>query len=311
MSTNLPRNFKGIWIPKEIWLHNELSFFEKCLWAEINSLDDEERGCTASNEYLCKIFNIHEKTLQRGLAKLKSLKFVYVEKFDGRERSLRAPIKDIFVTSDPTPPKQQDTIKDIFVTPEGTDLSTTHIYREKKEEKKESPPIPQGGEDLPKVRSNLGTSEDSKEIVLDLWKRIQNVHPKSKKPDFKKWELDIDRAMKIDCRSKEELFEAIRFAFEESPFWVKVIQSAESLRRNFDKIWTAKKPIENRGTRIQQNMQTALKMKQALSSSGEESLLLIYKESVTNQKTGDSVKMDLPTNTFEEILLTWTGLRKK
>lgn len=52
------RNFKGIWIPKEIWLANELSLQEKVVLVEIDSLDDENKGCYASNKYFADFFNL-------------------------------------------------------------------------------------------------------------------------------------------------------------------------------------------------------------------------------------------------------------
>ena len=99
---NLSRNFKGIWIPREIWLHNELDFFEKMLWAEIDSLDHPEKGCIASNAYLQKFFNVQERTLQRGLSKLKNLGLIRQDSFDGRQRSIKSVLKtshDKFDTS--------------------------------------------------------------------------------------------------------------------------------------------------------------------------------------------------------------------
>ena len=74
-SQDLPRDFKGIWIPKEIWLHQELSIEEKVLLAEIESLDGED-GCFASNEYFTKFFNWRERKLQDHLAKLKNLDLI-------------------------------------------------------------------------------------------------------------------------------------------------------------------------------------------------------------------------------------------
>ena len=35
------RDFKGIWIPKEIWESEQLSIMEKVLFVEIHSLDNE------------------------------------------------------------------------------------------------------------------------------------------------------------------------------------------------------------------------------------------------------------------------------
>lgn len=47
------RKFKGVWIPAEIWLDNELSIQEVVLLAEIDSFSGP-RGCFASNGYLGK-----------------------------------------------------------------------------------------------------------------------------------------------------------------------------------------------------------------------------------------------------------------
>ena len=51
------RNFKGIWIPKEIWLSQELTLQEKVFLVEIDSLDNEE-GCFAGNQYFSDFFGI-------------------------------------------------------------------------------------------------------------------------------------------------------------------------------------------------------------------------------------------------------------
>jgi len=97
------RAFKGIWIPKEIWLDKRLTYFERCLLAEIHSLDDPERGCYASNQYFMEFFNERERKIQEGLSKLKQLGYIVQEKFDGRVRTLRANFnvdKTLFSTSD-------------------------------------------------------------------------------------------------------------------------------------------------------------------------------------------------------------------
>ena len=52
------RQFKGIWIPKEIWLSKDLSFQEKIILVEIDSYDDGEIGCYASNKHFVNNFEI-------------------------------------------------------------------------------------------------------------------------------------------------------------------------------------------------------------------------------------------------------------
>ncbi len=79
----MERAFKGIWIPKEVWLNRELSLREKILIPEIDSLDNEE-GCYASNEYFSNFMNLSERQVQRiiqGLVHKKwiTLKLIYKE----------------------------------------------------------------------------------------------------------------------------------------------------------------------------------------------------------------------------------------
>jgi hypothetical protein len=98
------RDFKGIWIPANVWLDNRLTYFERCLLSEIHSLDGE-KGCFASNEYLCEFFNERERKIQEGIAKLKELGYLYQESFDGRIRVLRTCLnpkndKSLFNTSE-------------------------------------------------------------------------------------------------------------------------------------------------------------------------------------------------------------------
>mgnify|MGYP003553470699 FL=1 len=46
------RDFKGVWIPKEVWLDTRLNALDKVILMEIDSLDQGEKGCYASNEHL-------------------------------------------------------------------------------------------------------------------------------------------------------------------------------------------------------------------------------------------------------------------
>ena len=55
MSEN--RNFKGIWIPKYIWINENLTLQEKVFLVEIDSLDNS-KGCFASNKYFADFFDL-------------------------------------------------------------------------------------------------------------------------------------------------------------------------------------------------------------------------------------------------------------
>jgi len=83
------RDFKGIWIPKEIWESNQLSIMEKVLFVEIHSLDNE-RGCYASNRYFSEFFSVSERQIQTYIALLKSKGFITVTIQNRYERVIRA-----------------------------------------------------------------------------------------------------------------------------------------------------------------------------------------------------------------------------
>ena len=51
------RDFKGVWIAKEIWENTELSWMEKLFITEINSLDGKD-GCYASNKRFAEFFGL-------------------------------------------------------------------------------------------------------------------------------------------------------------------------------------------------------------------------------------------------------------
>jgi hypothetical protein len=86
---SLERDFKGVWIKKEIWLNTNLSLIEKVLIVEIDSLDKSNRGCFASNEYLAKFVQLSEGRVANIISDLKKRDFLIQLFFDGRNRGLR------------------------------------------------------------------------------------------------------------------------------------------------------------------------------------------------------------------------------
>src|ERR1051326_1320460 len=87
------RAFKGVWIPKEIWLSDKLSLMEKVLFVEIHSLDNE-RGCFASNRYFAEFFNISERQITTYISSLKDKGFITVAIRDRNDRTIRTAGKD-------------------------------------------------------------------------------------------------------------------------------------------------------------------------------------------------------------------------
>lgn len=61
---NANRDFKGVWIPKDIWLDAKLSITEKILLVEIDSLCGA-KGCWATNQYFADFLHISKDRVSK------------------------------------------------------------------------------------------------------------------------------------------------------------------------------------------------------------------------------------------------------
>ncbi len=94
MSKFMERKFKGIFIDRELYLDAGLSWTEKILLIEIDSLDNEkEKGCFASNQYLADFLGVKLGSLKNLITKLKKKGLVSEVCFDGRRRGLTTYLK--------------------------------------------------------------------------------------------------------------------------------------------------------------------------------------------------------------------------
>lgn len=72
------RGFKGLWLPAPLLFEESLCPSEKILAIEIDSLDSDGSGCTASNPYLANFLNIPEGSLRKHLYHLRDMKIIKV-----------------------------------------------------------------------------------------------------------------------------------------------------------------------------------------------------------------------------------------
>ena len=84
------RDFKGVWIPKVVWLDSRLSSLDKVILTEIDSLDQGERGCYASNQHIADFCQCSITKVSTSVSKLIELGYLYVQKYDGRQRELKS-----------------------------------------------------------------------------------------------------------------------------------------------------------------------------------------------------------------------------
>lgn len=90
----MTRDFKGIWIPKEVWLSKELTLQEKVFLVEIHSLDNEN-GCFANNEYFAKFFGLSKTRVSLVISSLIEKGYISSQIFEklGNKRVLKVTTK--------------------------------------------------------------------------------------------------------------------------------------------------------------------------------------------------------------------------
>lgn len=87
---NESRDFKGVWIPKKVWLDTRLNALDKVILMEIDSLDQGEKGCYASNEHLAEFCQCSKTKVSTAISKLIECGYLYIQNFDGRKRELKS-----------------------------------------------------------------------------------------------------------------------------------------------------------------------------------------------------------------------------
>lgn len=88
------RGFKGIWIPAEIWLNEDLTPLDKVIYAEIDSLDTGE-GCFASNEHIAAFCKCSVTKVATAITKLKEKRYIDLVSFNGRCRILKSAFQKV------------------------------------------------------------------------------------------------------------------------------------------------------------------------------------------------------------------------
>ncbi len=86
----ISRDFKGVWIPKNVWLDTDLNALDKIILVEIDSLDNGDKGCYASNKYLAEFCQCSEVKVSRSISCLIKLGYIYIKSFDGRRREIKS-----------------------------------------------------------------------------------------------------------------------------------------------------------------------------------------------------------------------------
>jgi hypothetical protein len=127
------RNFKGVWIPKQIWECPTLTLQEKVFFTEIESLDNEE-GCFASNGYFADFFGLSKTRVSLVIKSLIEKKYItsLIIYREGTKEILKRVLKVCYIgyitkVKDPTQGKLKDN-NTVNNTVNNTYNNTINIY---------------------------------------------------------------------------------------------------------------------------------------------------------------------------------------
>ena len=185
------RKFQGIWIPRNVYLNGDLTWIEKILLVEIDSLDKGEKGCFASNDYFSEFLGVSKTHISKSIKHLIDLKFLRLQSFNGRVRILKSVLNS---TS-----KQHVTKVQSSVEPEvKSELNSTSSIiikdtnsitnRGKPLVKKQNKPT-----DFDEVEVYFKSKSSNKFIALDFYEYYENIGWKVGKNPMKKWRLAANR----------------------------------------------------------------------------------------------------------------------
>ena len=259
------RDFKGVWIPKAVWLDRRLSALDKMILTEIDSLASEERGCFASNAYIADFCQCSEAKVTKSISLLIKLGYLYVASFNGRQRELKSCLsKNIYEA-------ESENVSGCFVknTRQGSkfyeaesenvreskldnkqdnNIFNNNSQKENEQKKKfscddgEAPPdvSPASGTDArPKKEEKVFDKDsDAYKAAAYLARRIEKHYPNVKPPtekDKQRWAADFDKCNRVDGYDWWDISDVLRFS-QQSPFWRKNILSGKKFREKYERL---------------------------------------------------------------------------
>ena len=244
----MQRDFKGIWIPKELWLLKDLSLLEKVMLIEIDSLDNES-GCWATNDYFAEFFGLSKGRISKVINNLVKRGFVTSElKYQKGTQLVEKRILKIsrwYVAKNKTTPSQKR-LEGIVESDQGYSQKRPQGMVENDQENKLENKLNSSSQifEEPKINDNEAKnkkifSADSDPYLLArfLEKNIAENNQKFPKSESQRqrWAKDFDLMIRRDKIDADDIAEVIEWCQKDS-FWRSNILSGKKLREKYQQL---------------------------------------------------------------------------
>lgn len=91
------RDFKGVWIPKELLFEPGINKLQMAMITEISSLSVDDIGCFASNKHFAEFLNVSSPRASQLITDLESKKYVKTKKFSNPDNSKQIIRREIYL----------------------------------------------------------------------------------------------------------------------------------------------------------------------------------------------------------------------
>lgn len=236
------KKFTGVFIPDWLLESDSCSMNAKLVYALLCKFAGENGHCFPSQKTLAKRLKVSDRSIRNYLDELIDAKLIDVKRV-----GLKKTNRYFFLDHDDM---HNNVGQENFSDQERKGVSTqdrkgvsTPIERESKKESHSNNSVTTLVDDVPSV-SDDSTWESAIALSHYLEASICKWDPthkfNSNPPSLKSWVKDIDRAIRLDGRTYDQLRFIIDYIFTQNDkianFWAQNVQSGKKLREQFDKI---------------------------------------------------------------------------
>ena len=255
-------DFKGIWIPKEIWFLKDLNITEKVVLSIANGLSEQDSGCFANNQYFAKLLNLSKGRISKiinGIVKKGYLqtKFSYSSELRKVEKrnikvcvgySQKEPQNlDFEVVNDHRDSREQPyplvaNDQDIIYKYKINNISSSQIFRAEPAQAIRAQKFTENSSNTHAIekingneaKKNFSTDSEPYLLARFLEKNISENNSKFPQSEAQRqrWAKDFDLMIRRDKIEPDDIAEVIGWCQKDS-FWRSNILSGKKLREKY------------------------------------------------------------------------------
>lgn len=275
------------------------------MYGEITALCHAEGYCWATNAYFASLYSVDVSTIKRWLSSLESGKFIRNEiTKEGihfqRKIWISQEIQKMFAKAQK---RATPSSKMSYTQLKNEPHINTCIITKKKKEISPKPPLNEGQSEPPETEDQEKPSADASALVDIFLNNLKKRNPDFLPKDQKKWVIEMERMLRLDNRTFEDVKKMIDWVSQDM-FWRDVVLSPKKLREKFQDL-KIKMSGNSEKELIRKNRDWAIKTKNKYP---EQMRGLSFDDKYAmNREMSKEIPFNLPHETFKDALINMFG----